>query len=299
MINLTNAEVLASSQNSLGQKIITYRLTYPRIIHAEMLTHRVFSRNGASSRAIPLEKLIESVQNNPFVPSFFQKKHKGMQGKDILTGYDDSNARILWLEAAESAIHHARKLDSIGVTKQLTNRLLEPFQYYTTILTGTEFDNFFDLRTPKYEYDGKVFRSEEELLAEYPALAKNRKYDTLYNLITSAAEIHIQEIAEKAYTAYQNANFEVLNEGELHCPFKQEGLDKETLLKFSTAYAARVSFTVVGDGKQFTVEDNIALHDRLLAEKHASPFEHTAFARGDRFYANFRGFESYRHFLNL
>ena len=235
------------------------------------------------------------------MPTFFQKSHKGMQGTEILKSYADSNARIAWLEASESAIHHANKLKELGVTKQLVNRILEPFQYYTSILTGTDFENFFELRAPKYEYKGKVYRSKRSLLIDHPdfILTANYEYDSFYNLNTSPAEIHIQELAELMYDAYHSVEFKVLAEGQLHSPYNNSDYDVETLLKVSTAKAARISYTVVGSGKDSTIEDDILLHDRLLKERHASPFEHSAFAREDKYYSNFRGFQSYRNLLGI
>lgn len=289
-------EVMAASQNPRGKKIITFRLTYPRIIHAEMMTHRVFSRNAASSRAIPIEKMIESIENNMFIPIGFQKAHKGMQGDEYFEGYDLVKAQDLWIKAAKSAIAHAKEMKELGITKQLVNRILEPFQYYTVLLTGTEFFNFFDLRCPKFSVNKEIFLSKKSLLEKYP----DCDLSTVVN--KSPAEIHIQRIAEMMYDAYNSADYKLLQYDEWHIPFENE-IDSDNLeikLKVATAKAARVSYTTVGGGRKTTIEEDIALHDRLKEEGHASPFEHCAMASFyNSYFANFGDFESYRHKLYL
>jgi len=144
------AKIVADSVNEYGNRIITYVLTYPRFIHAEVMTHRVFSRNTASSRAIPLKKMIKMVQDDPFIPIAWQKDHKGMQGTEYFTQpLEIESCELEWLNAANDAVKHAKKLNyNGGVTKQLCNRLLEPFMWHTALVTATEYANFFNLRCP-------------------------------------------------------------------------------------------------------------------------------------------------------
>ena len=150
-----SAKIVADSIDPRGNRITTFVLTYPRFIHAELLTHRLFSRNAASSRAIPFKKMVEDIENDPFIPIAWQKDHKGMQGVEYITDpvkIDDCVGT--WLLARNKAIREAKDLNNLhGVTKQLCNRLLEPFQWYTCLVTATEFDNFFELRMPCYEID--------------------------------------------------------------------------------------------------------------------------------------------------
>jgi len=150
------AEIIAGSLNEHGQKITTWVLTYPRFIHAEMMTHRVFSRNAASSRAIPALKMIADVESDPFTPVAFQKEHKGMQGTEYLEGNDLDVVLTSWIEAKDNAVMEARNMANNHCTKQLTNRLLEPFQWYTAIFTSTEISNFMELRCPSYEIDDEL-----------------------------------------------------------------------------------------------------------------------------------------------
>ena len=155
-----NAEIVADSISPQGHRITSFILTYPRFIHSELMTHRLFSRNSASSRAIPLEKMVKMVEEDPFIPIAWQKDHKGMQGTEYLNEEEVERAELQWIQASKNAINSARMLNSnyFGVTKnlvtkQLCNRLLEPFMWHTVLVTATEWENFFELRMPCYEID--------------------------------------------------------------------------------------------------------------------------------------------------
>ena len=162
-------EIVADSINSNNNRLTTFLITYPRIIHSELMTHRVFSRNSASSRAIPFEKMVKMVEDDPFIPIAWQKEHKGMQGSEYWIDDDtvtvdegDEYERYTkiysatehfiteWLEARDLAIAQSYELNRLGVTKQLCNRLLEPFVWTTELVSGTEWENFFSLRCPKW-----------------------------------------------------------------------------------------------------------------------------------------------------
>jgi len=149
------AEKVAHSIGPQGDELISILATFPRIILAEVNTHRMLSKNTSSSRAIPFSKMVEAIENNPFIPIAFQKSHSGMQGTEYLTGLDYDQAKFEWLEAKDRAIEQAQQLDKIGTTKQLCNRLLEPFMWTTMLITGPKsgWDNFFNLRNPVYEID--------------------------------------------------------------------------------------------------------------------------------------------------
>lgn len=147
--------VIADSKNEFGNRITTMIVTFPRIILAEFNTHRMFSRNSASSRAVPFEKMVKSVEENLFVPIAWQKDHKGMQGSEYHTDYMYTHtAEQGWLRARDKAVYEATLLNNnCNVTKQLANRLLEPFMYHKVLVSGTEWENFMALRTPIYEID--------------------------------------------------------------------------------------------------------------------------------------------------
>ena len=175
MKTVIKAEIVAHSINEQGDELISVLATFPRIILAEVNTHRMLSKNTSSSRAIPFNKMVESVKNDPFIPIAWQKEHKGMQGSEYIT--DEYNLKTCiadWLEARNAAVESATNLSKgfnkkdeggnwiitkpedfvEGVTKQLCNRLLEPFMWTTMLITGPKsgWDNFFNLRCPTYTF---------------------------------------------------------------------------------------------------------------------------------------------------
>ena len=149
---MITAKVIADSLNEFGDRITTMVVTFPRIVLAELNTHRMFSRNSASSRAIPFKKMVKMVEENPFIPIAWQQDHPGMQGIKYLPTNELENLIGEWLESKEQAVERAKVMAGFSLTKQLCNRLLEPFMYHTAIITATEWENFFALRCPQYEY---------------------------------------------------------------------------------------------------------------------------------------------------
>lgn len=280
---MIKAEIIADSLNEYGDRITTYVLTFPRIILAELNTHRLFSRNSASSRAIPFIKMVEMVRENPFIPIAWQKDHKGMQGKEYITDpMDLENIRKEWLEARDKAVEQAITLNKgYEVTKQLCNRLLEPFMWHKVILTATEFDNFFNLRCPQYY---GVYKSWKDLLGHKDVEKRTKPF--VERLNESQSEIHIQLLSEAMWDAMNESEPKQLKAGEWHIPFGDKFDDKkieelfgtfekeEVKIKIATARCARVSYLNF-EGKD-DYEADIKLHDRLAKSGHWSPFEHCA-----------------------
>ena len=306
-------EILADSLSPQGHRLITFKLTYPRIIHAELMTHRLFSRNAASSRAIPVRKMIESIKNNMFTPLAIQKSHKGMQGSDYFEGVELEQAKQLWIESAELAIQQAEKMGKFGISKQIVNRVVEPYQYYQVLVTATEWENFFELRCPKYHYDleDKYFKSKKDWLEYYKKTCIGDvnsdftlKEEDWFDINKSQAEIHIQKIAEMMWDCYNESKPKTLQAGQWHIPYG-DNIDHArlpyweefvpnannidlSLIKIATARAARISYTTLGDNPKIDYEADIKLHDRLLESKHLSCFEHCARVMSDEEYQNFR-----------
>ena len=215
-----NAQIVADSVNKQGNRITTFLLTYPRFIHGELMTHRMFSRNSASSRAIPFKKMVKMVEEDPFIPIAWQKDHKGMQGNEYLD-FNVPSCTGEWLRARSQAVRFAKELNAHGVTKQLCNRLLEPFMWHTVLVTATEWDNFFELRCPRYVngYD-EEFRSRKDYLngtAEPEMYPKTE--EQWWKLSQSSAEIHIQALAETMWDAMNESIPNQLEAGEYHVPF--------------------------------------------------------------------------------
>lgn len=141
-----SAKILADSISPSGVRLTTIELTIPRIVLSEFNTHRMLSRNSASSRAIPTSKVIDAVEREPFIPETFYRNKKGMQSHEPLGDGFAQAARNTWVLSMQHAIESARLLDRLGVHKQLANRILEPYMWHTIIVTATEWENFINLR---------------------------------------------------------------------------------------------------------------------------------------------------------
>lgn len=263
MSNHISAKIVADSLNvKTGNRITSFVLVYHRYILAELNTHRAFSRNTSSSRAIPVSKMIEQVKTTPAIPIHWGKNQKGMQASEELTPEQQEQARLLWLEAAENAVNSAQKMTELGLHKQVANRVLEPFQYVTTLLTATEFGNFYNLR------------------------------------VHPDAQPEIDCLSRKMAEAQAASVPKRLQPGEWHMPFcdtlmQDAPEDLATRLKIATARAARVSYRNFEGTIDFTKDTE--LHDSLKASGHMSPFEHSARAMGNGWVSgNFVGWEQYR-----
>src|ERR1700761_2378264 len=132
---MITAKIICDSINPAGVRLTTFELTYPRFIHSEFMTHRAISRNAASSRAIPIEKMMEAVEKEPARPEYWGSKKAGMQSGEALVGFDLKHAKQEWEIAAEGALESVRYLNNVGLHKSLANRLLEPFSHITVIAT--------------------------------------------------------------------------------------------------------------------------------------------------------------------
>jgi hypothetical protein len=143
------AKILADSLSPADHRVTTMQVTFPRLILAEFNTHRVLSRNSASSRAIPVERRIEQIRENPFVPEAFGKNQRGMQASEALDDDAALLARTHWLNAAEDALENAGHLAAVGVHKQHANRVIETYAWHTVIVTSTEWANWDALRVSR------------------------------------------------------------------------------------------------------------------------------------------------------
>lgn len=287
--NLTAARVVGHSKHSIsGKEIATLVVTLPRIVLAELNTHRAFSRNSGSSRAIPYSRMKKSVKKNLFIPLAFQKHHKGMQGTEYYAtdSFMDKFLVLIWFLASRMAILTSSILYKCGATKQLANRILEPFMWHTVVVTATEWEGFFRQRCPKYELNDspEVFRSWSQFVYNFQSPeVRNELCD--YSLTKkleinrSGAEIHIALAAEAIYDSLRWSEPVKLTRGQWHIPFEnvirnydkairsyllsqtsywdeqsqEEGKDEfladlqGAYIKIATAICARVSFTSVGD----------------------------------------------------
>ena len=138
------AKVIAHSSHPGCPDLITVQARYPRFIHSEVMTHRAFSRNASSSRAVPIDRMIKDVLDDPAMPVEWGSNKAGMQaGAEI---EDALYAKDRWMMATHDAIYHATMLSRLGLHKQIVNRVLEPFAHISVVITATDWDNFFKLR---------------------------------------------------------------------------------------------------------------------------------------------------------
>jgi thymidylate synthase ThyX len=293
-----DAKVLADSRSPAGHRLTTLEATFPRFVLAEFNTHRVFSRNSASSRAIPIAKQLRRVLEDPYVPIEFGSNQPGMQAGPALAGEKREAAEAEWLRARDDAVRHVLALvagpgeispgddlldvlarverairdksqpeEWLNVHKQVANRLLEPFMWHTVIVTATEWENFWNLRC-------------------HPD-----------------AQPEIRLVAETMRETMAASEPAELAEDEWHLPLvrpeDREQVDSlEDLIKVSAGRCARVSYLTHAGERDLGAD--IQLHDRLLESGHMSPLEHPARPLGpaelaeNEWSGNFRGWHSYR-----
>ena len=261
-----SAKIALDSVGPNGARLTTFELSYPRFVHAELMTHRMFSRNAASSRAIPTDKLIARIMEDPAMPVWWGKNQSGMQAREELSDERGGDGHTLplreqakrqWLVMRDIAIVGVRKLEHIeeqpdgswiGLHKQVSNRPLEAWMFITVIVTATEFENFFALRDH------------------------------------ADAQPELAACASQAHRLYRNHEPQKLASGEWHLPYvtgndepqlRADGFVGEDLRLISTGRCARVSY-LTHDGKRDPAADVALAKERIQPSGHMSPFEHVA-----------------------
>ena len=274
--------ILASASNTGSPPIYTIRMRYPRPIHGEIMTHRVFGRNARSSRAVPVRTMLNEVRRIPYVPWHWGKNQKGMQAaedcNELLSwpgasAFDKDGVRIRanqltneegWLKARDVSAAVAEAFMEAGYHKQNPNRLLEPFSWIDTLITATQWQNFLWLRDHK------------------------------------DAEPHLQDLARLVKKAIEEAKVQVLQSGGWHLPYitytdqvKLRDLIQESSIKpltakevydsmvdlsckVSAARCARISYKPFDGNASY--EKELARYNHLVSDErvHASPLEHQA-----------------------
>ena len=238
------AKVIADSIADGCPRLTTLQLRFPRFILPEFLTHRAFSRNASSSRAIPVERMIQDVIDDPAIPIHWGANKPGMQAGEELDYYAKKACASQWIAARDYAVERARVLHVEGLHKQAINRILEPFAHANVLVTATDWDNFFALR-------------------DHPD-----------------AQPEIQALARAMRDAMAGSEPSRLKMDHWHIPY--DGIDDPQIRwsiskKISAARCASVSYKTV-DGKPMTVDKALSIYDKLAGSKpkHLSPFEHIA-----------------------
>lgn len=282
---MIEAKVIADSISPTGQRLTTIEATHHRFVLAELNTHRVFSRNSASSRAIPISKQIKQILEYPALPIELCYNQPGMQAKDPLSEADSKQVEKILLRLRDETITAVEELAQVGpldpktgkplgLHKQWANRYLEPFMWHTVIITSSEWDNFF-----------------------------SQRYSTL-------AQPEFFRLAACIYDAISQSEPTLINYSEWHLPYilpdELENLNDDKLKMVSAARCARVSY-LTHDGKR-DINEDIKLYDRLTSAQppHWSPLEHVAtpfkrpfFRRWAKPIGNFNGWSQLRHNLEL
>lgn len=238
------------------------------------MTHRLFSRNAASSRAIPIKKMVEDVIRDPALPLFWGKNQKGMQATEELGDVAREKAEEEFLKSMRSAIDYAWRLASCECHKQIVNRILEPYAHITVLASATEWDNFLELR----DHDD--------------------------------AEPHIRMLAQEIRKCLTDlTNIQVLEPYEWHLPFISDEDWRQTgnlsdMIILSSARCASTSYKTV-EGFDMTLDRARLIYDKLVKSDppHASPLEHVAQVdqwhdygwESPHEHANFEGFCQWRH----
>jgi len=244
------ARIILDSVSPMGARLTTFEMVMPRIVLAEFNTHRMFSRNSASSRAIPVEKMIAKVIDDPFVPTYWGKNQKGMQADEELSEAVQGLAKAEWLGARNEMVIRSKSLLDLGVHKQLTNRLLEPFLWHTVVFTATELDNYRALRD------------------------------------SSKAQPEIAIPTRMLFELYDASKPTALLPGQWHLPFvtryEDEGLMGDLAAangplfwpRVSAARCARTSYLTHEGKRDFGADTK--LYESLAESGHMSPLEHPA-----------------------
>lgn len=264
MSNFTciEAKVVKDSIAYNGCRLTTFELKYPRaFVHEQLLTHRDFSRNSASERAIPAAKYRQMILDDDFIPSF-GKNMKGMSAKTLVD--DPEKARAWWLASRALALSAHEEGERLGLHKEVVNRVLRPFACIRTLVTATEWENFFRLR----------------------------KTDAQPEMMDLAGKMELARLASEP---------ETIEPKHWHSPYLTE--DDANIAPAEAIYivagrCARISY-LGHDGSKST-EADYRLGIELSRNGHMSPFEHLAISTDalDTFrYANFRGWRSARHIL--
>lgn len=242
------AKIIKDSINPNGVRLTTFELEYPRFILAEVNTHKMLSKNSASSRAIPFKKIMEKILAEPAMPVFWGANQAGMSASKELEGVQLEAAKASWLEAMKRAVEASIILDQLGLHKQILNRIAEPWQRMKTVMSGTEWANLSWLRNhdaAQPEFHELAWCIDEEFKNSEPEKIKPGQW-------------HLPYVEHDADWAYLDTNGSII--------------DVDTALKISASCCAQTSYRKTDE----SVEKALDIYEKLVGmdRKHASPFEH-------------------------
>ena len=292
-MTITAKVICDSFDTNMHTRITTMELEYPRFIHSEFMTHRMFSRNASSSRAIPVAKVIQAVIDNPAMPIHWGKNQSGMQAREELDDSGKESVERLWIDARDCAVQLAKEMSEVGAHKQIVNRILEPFTHIRVIVTATDYANFFALR------DHEDAQPEIRELA----VAMKKAIEESTPQLLGIGECHLPYLDAEDFTNI----YEHLKENSItrHDPAQHQIWMMACAV--SAARCARVSY-LTHDGERPTLEKDLELYRHLVNANppHMSPCEHQAspncYSKIDELdypitHSNFRGWVQFRHLI--
>lgn len=233
-----------------NSRLITMEVEFHRFILPEVNTHRVFSRNYQSSRAVPVKNMIKQVWSNPAIPVEFGKNKSGMQADEAVN--HKRLAEFLWRAGAKLSAIMAYLMMKVGVHKQVTNRIIEPFMSTKGVITASYegWESFFKLR------------------------------------IHPDAQPEIRAIALKIHDAISSSKPQSLKSGEWHLPYVDSKIGNIDNIMKSTSCVAQVSYRKLDDSidKAKMIYSMLNLPEDGVEKEdppHYSPAEHVAkYAKG-------------------
>lgn len=236
------AKVIMDSLSNSDTRLVTMEVRFHRFVLPELNTHRRFTRSSGSSRAIPVTKMMQSALLDPAMPLSWGSNRPGMQAGAELSDSEIEVCQAAWLQARDNAVNSVEQLHGLGLHKQTTNRLLEPFLWHSAVISSTEYENFFSQRC------------HPDAQPEIQALANAMRY----------AYQHSAPSRRNTHTPYTTLQ-------------EQQELPMSTLRAISVARCARVSYMTHGDTEP-NVRKDVQLYRRLTSAvpPHWSPLEHVA-----------------------
>ena len=269
---LITAKVIADSINETGQRLTTFELEFPRLILSECNTHGAIEKNTSSSRAIPVSKMLDHILEQNLKPIYFGSKKSGMQAGNELESISLEVAKGLWEDSLEKAVFYANQLDTLGVAKEVTNRITEPYQLIKAVWSATDWENWFNLRLEK-DADPNIcmlaYKMYETMSKSVPVLLKKGEYHLpyvgKYDIPVAYSDLGGYEY-ETGYNVfyYDKERYHTIE----HC------LTLEEAIKYSVASCAQVSYRSEG----MTLDKAEKIWNMLVKSEvvHASPLTHVA-----------------------
>lgn len=291
-------QVLLDSINGFGSRLTTFRLEFPTQILKEVNTHTILSRNASSSRAIPVKTKLEYLYGNAdkgIAPQFYRpmsvgKNRGGMQATETVDSVASDAFYNEWALLFDDVTKTVERMNALGVHKQEVNPLLEAFDWTRQVLSGTDWDNFFALRThrdakPAFRYLARAMYLARE--KSTPKFLREQDWHLPFISEQDASRIRYEIKVLNKIPSFENGNiFDLckrviltdLDDYSGHSIRKEFDNDPATLMMCvcSAARCARVSLDSHKTRKKSTLQDDADTFATLVKDepRHMSPLQH-------------------------